>query len=118
MIAMNSSAFAFGRERMVGVAAENEWMAGIAPFIVGIVVVVFLIGLVGWGIKRGRGLPARRGEQPRRLSRRTPIAETREADDFGSEGERLTPHELRGYGNQGSRPARDGERPKHDGDSG
>ncbi|HET6357403.1 DUF6479 family protein [Streptomyces sp.] len=115
MIAMNSFAVAFGRGSMPGVAAENEWVAGIAPFNVGIVVVVFLIGLVGWGIKRGRGLPPRPDEQPRRRSRGTHIEETREADDFGSEGERLTPHELKGYGNQGSRPSGDSERPKHNG---
>lgn len=116
MIAMNSFVVAFGPGGMASAAAENEWVTGIAPFVVGIVLVAFLIGLVGWGIKRGRGLPSRPGAQSRRRSRRTRI--DREADDFGGEGERLTPHELRGYGNQGSRPARDMERPKHNGDSG
>jgi hypothetical protein len=39
------------------------------------------------------------------------------ADDFGAEGDRLGPHELPGYGNMGSRPARE-KRPSHDDDSG
>ncbi|WP_327328609.1 DUF6479 family protein [Streptomyces sp. NBC_01210] len=112
---MNTFPVALGRGSVPSLAADSEWLTGIAPFFIGIVVVAFLIGLVGWGIRRGRSRPPRPDEQPRRPARRTHIEETREADDFGSEGERLTPHELRGFGNQGSRSAPDKDVGKRDG---
>ena len=39
----------------------------------------------------------------------------RQADDFGAEGERLSPHELKGYGNFGTRPAPPGNDDRNDG---
>ncbi|MCX4821216.1 DUF6479 family protein [Streptomyces sp. NBC_01142] len=94
-------------------AAGNEWVTGIGPFIIGIAVVALLIGVVARRSGRGRSRPPRPEEQPRRSSHRAPTkAETREADDFGGEGERLSPHELRGYGNQGRSSAPQEKRPE------
>ncbi|MGW3621997.1 DUF6479 family protein [Streptomyces sp. NPDC000880] len=84
---------------------------------VGVGLVVALIWLVWWDSRRRRAQPPSLEEQPRRPKHRAHIDETREPDDFGAEGERLSPHELRGYGNMGSRPARE-KRPSHDDDSG
>ncbi|THA75595.1 hypothetical protein E6R60_16085 [Streptomyces sp. A0642] len=39
----------------------------------------------------------------------------RQADDFGAEDERLHPHELKGYGNFGTRPAPPGNDDRNDG---
>ncbi|MFC4607431.1 DUF6479 family protein [Streptomyces maoxianensis] len=86
-------------------------------YVVGIGLVVVLIWLVWWDSRRKRAQPPSVDEQPRRPKHRPHIDETREPDDFGAEGERLGPHEFHGYGNLGSRPARENQ-PSHDDDGG
>lgn len=86
-------------------------------YVVGIGLVVALIWLVWWDSRRKRAQPPSVEEQPRRPKHRPHVDETREPDDFGAEGERLSPHEFHGYGNIGSRPS--GEKwPSHDDASG
>lgn len=72
------------------------------------------------GVVRGRGRaradrestgPGHRGERwehPEETG-------ARQAEDFGGEDERLTPHELKGYGNLGTRPAPPGKDDRNDG---
>ncbi|MER5766284.1 DUF6479 family protein [Streptomyces sp. NPDC001985] len=87
-------------------AAEGG-VAWLGPFLVGVVVVGLLIGMVVWR-GRGRGRAPRPGEQPAPAARRAADRGTpREADDFGAEGERLSPHEMKGYGSRGARPGQD-----------
>lgn len=62
---------------------------------------------------------ARPGPGPRRRAGRWEHPEetgAREPDDFGAEGERLTAHELKGYGNLGTRPAPRRSAEQDDGD--
>jgi hypothetical protein len=99
---------AMGGPAAAGLAAEGEGTTWIGPFLVGVAVVALLIGMVIW--RRGRARPPHLDEQP-------PAARTRGSgaprapDDFGAEGERLSPHELRGYGNQGRAPGKGPEGP-------
>ncbi|MFI1931525.1 DUF6479 family protein [Streptomyces sp. NPDC020330] len=85
--------------------AAQEWAGGTVPFIVGLFVVALLIGTVVWRTRKG-SRPPRPEEQRRRSTAAfsTPD-EPRDADDFGEEGERLSPHQMKGYGNTGG-PAR------------
>ncbi|MEV6787127.1 DUF6479 family protein [Streptomyces sp. NPDC051098] len=79
---------------------------------------VLLVGVV-WrvGARRGRDRPPRPEEQPQQPAQRTHVEARREPEDFGADGERLSPHEFGGYGNQGSRPA-SGGRPRDTDESG
>ncbi|MDX6761380.1 MULTISPECIES: DUF6479 family protein [Streptomyces] len=79
--------------------------AGTGLLAVGIVVALLLIAAVWWGIRRRAAEPPP-GAPPRRPARRAHHAEEhREADprSFPGDGERLSPHEMKGYGNLGSR---------------
>ncbi|MEU4173533.1 DUF6479 family protein [Streptomyces sp. NPDC026589] len=86
--------------------AAPVWAGGTVPFIVGLFVVALLIGTVVWRTRKGRSRPPRPDERRHRPSTpsHTP-GEPRAADDFGGEGERLSPHQMKGYGNLGG-PAR------------
>lgn len=90
-----------GRIKGSGPAA-GEWTRGTFPFVVGLVVVALLVG-AGWRSGKGRDRPPRPEGQPSRPASPTdtPSEEGRAADDFGAEGEALSPHEMKGYGNQG-----------------
>ncbi|MEU8461720.1 DUF6479 family protein [Streptomyces sp. NPDC029003] len=84
--------------------------AGAGLLAVGIVVALLLIGAVWWGIRRRAAQPAP-GAPSRPDARAHHVEERREPepDSFPANGERLSPHEMKGYGNLGSRPA---ERPR------
>lgn len=86
--------------------AAEGWFGGIALFIVGLVVVGLLIGAVVWrGRDKGRGSRASRTGEPSSGPGTPSDPEPKEAlaaDDFGAEGERLSPHQMKGYGNQGN----------------
>ncbi|MFF7492888.1 DUF6479 family protein [Streptomyces rubiginosohelvolus] len=96
-----------GQESLI---AAPEWAAGTVPFIVGLLVVALLIGAVVWRTRSGKRRASRPQEQPSHSSRpRQAPQKPRPADDFGGPGERLSPHEMRGYGNQGKPTDSDGE---------
>ncbi|MFJ5049960.1 DUF6479 family protein [Streptomyces sp. NPDC088719] len=100
-----------GNEHADGISiAAKEWAGGTVPFIVGLVVVALLIGSVIWRSRRGRSRPPRPEEQPVRPTTppSIPRGDGRAADDFGAEGERLSPHQMKGNGNQG-RSSRSGD---------
>ncbi|MEU8770821.1 DUF6479 family protein [Streptomyces griseus] len=80
--------------------AAPVWADGTVPFIVGIFVVALLIGTVAWRTRKGRSRPPHPDEQRHRPAApsRAP-GEPRTADDFGGQGERLSPHQMKGYGN-------------------
>ncbi|WP_328862968.1 DUF6479 family protein [Streptomyces sp. NBC_00306] len=92
-------------------AAGDGAPAVIVFVLIAAALLVLLVGVV-WrvGARRGRARPPRPEEQPRRPAQRSHVEARREPEDFGADGERLTPHELGGYGNQGSRPAPGGRR--------
>ncbi|MFE7094729.1 DUF6479 family protein [Streptomyces erythrochromogenes] len=79
--------------------------AGTGLLTVGIVVALLLIAAVWWGIRRRAAEPP--PGAPSRPTTRRPhhVEEHREPDpeSFAGDGERLSPHEMKGYGNLGSR---------------
>ncbi|MGC5341545.1 DUF6479 family protein [Streptomyces sp. DT24] len=99
-------------------AAAASTPGWIVPLVIGVVVVAVLIGLVAWDSRRKRARAPRPDEQPRRPAHRAHIEEVREPDDFGADGERTLPHEMKGYGNMGSRSAPPGTHPDRDDKSG
>lgn len=104
---MGAMARGTGQESLI---AAPEWAAGTVPFIVGLLVVALLIGAVVWRTRMGRSGPHRSQTQPSHSSRPGQAPEKpRSADDFGEPGERLSPHEMKGYGNQGKPTVSDGE---------
>lgn len=82
--------------------------AGAGLLAIGVVVALVLIGAVGWGIRRRSGRagpaaafrPAPRGGRDHADEHREPDAAT-----FPEDGGRLSPHEMKGYGNLGSSPS-------------
>jgi hypothetical protein len=91
-------------------AASRDLLVGIAPFVIGLALVAVLIGAVWLGIRVKKREPAapRPEEQPRAPERDHPpgeVQEIREPDELPQDGVRRTPHQLRGHGNSGSRPA-------------
>ncbi|WP_404950897.1 DUF6479 family protein [Streptomyces sp. ARC12] len=97
--------------------AAGEWVGGTVPFTVGLVVVALLIGSVMWRSRKGGSRPPRPEEQP---ARPTPPPSTspgagRAVDDFGAEGERLSPHQMKGYGNQSRSVSSEDDRSGHGG---
>ncbi|MEV7659952.1 DUF6479 family protein [Streptomyces anulatus] len=97
--------------------AAGEWVGGTVPFTVGLVVVALLIGSVIWRSRKGGSRPPRPEEQPARPT--TPPSTSpgagRAADDFGAEGERLSPHQMNGYGGHGRSANYEGDRNGHGG---
>ncbi|THA86308.1 DUF6479 family protein [Streptomyces sp. A0592] len=79
--------------------------AGTGLLAVGIVVALLLVAAVWWGIRRRAAEPP--PGAPTRPTARRPhhVEEHREPDpeSFPGGGERLSPHEMKGYGNLGSR---------------
>ncbi len=99
--------------------AAGEGALPVALFIlIAAALLVLLIGVV-WrvGARRNRSRPPRPDEQPRRPDHPTHVDTVREPDEFPQDGERLTPHQMKGYGNVGSRPAPP-DRPRRSDDSG
>lgn len=98
-----------------------------AVIVFGLIVIGLLVLLVWivWqvGARRRRDAPPRADEQPRRPDHQTHYESRLEPDDFDtSEGHevpgRLTPHELHGYGNMGSRPVPEKKPPRDSDESG
>ncbi|MGW2262328.1 DUF6479 family protein [Streptomyces sp. NPDC001780] len=80
---------------------------GVTAFLVGLIVVLFLLGgfWLGRRIRVREPAPPRPSEQPRPPARPTRVEETTEpSDGFGGEGERLTPYQLGGHGTEARRP--------------
>lgn len=105
--------------RSAEMAAGRDLAVGLAPFVVGVIVVALLIALV-WRGQRGRARLPRPEEQPR-LPESGPVGEIieqREPDGVPRDGTRWTPRRLPGFGNLGTRRARDQRDPSaHDRDS-
>ncbi|MFJ8199379.1 DUF6479 family protein [Streptomyces sp. NPDC096152] len=102
--------------------AAQGFLAGVGPFIVGLVVVALLIGafVLGFRVRRREPAPPRPEEQPR-LPDGGPVGEVmehREPDEVPRGGDRLTPHQIPAHGNIGSRTSTTPERPSWDGDGG
>ncbi|MFD7030057.1 DUF6479 family protein [Streptomyces sp. NPDC059917] len=76
--------------------------------VIGVLVAALLVGGVMLGIRRRRREPAPPlpAEQPRRPGSGGHAEGTREPDgaDFPADGGRRTAHEMKGYGNFGSKP--------------
>ncbi|MEU0373323.1 DUF6479 family protein [Streptomyces sp. NPDC006283] len=101
---------------------------GAPAVIVFSLIVIGLLVLLVWivwqvGARRRRDRPPGEDEQPKRPDHQTHFESRLEPDEFDpSEGHmvegRLTPHELHGYGNMGSRPAQEKKPPRDSDDSG
>lgn len=94
--------------------AERSVLGGIAPFIVGVVVVALLIGAVFLDARRRARGPRRPlpEEQPR-LPEGGPVHEelaNREPDEIPKSDLRLLPYQV--HGNLGSRPSPEKKRPR------
>jgi hypothetical protein len=86
--------------------------------VVGVVVVAVLIGafVLGVRVKRRESPPPSPAEQPRPPEGGPvrEVMESRESDEVPESDHRLTPHELPGHGNAGTRTGSSGERPRWD----
>ncbi|OAH16336.1 DUF6479 family protein [Streptomyces jeddahensis] len=103
------------------IAATNPVLSGIAPFLVGVVIVAVLIAAVWLGIRvRNReSAPPRPEEQPRPPAS-GPVreaSESREPDEVPRGDTRLTPHESPGFGNVGGKRGGDQRRRRWSGGS-
>ncbi|MFM9370155.1 DUF6479 family protein [Streptomyces sp. Da 82-17] len=97
--------------------AAEGWFAGVGLVVVCLALVALLLGtLLLRGRHRSRRSPARRGERARQGSdhpepKPPTTREARDPGDFGAEGERISPHQMKGYGNLGDgRGERDRDR--------
>ncbi|MFE9775152.1 DUF6479 family protein [Streptomyces sp. NPDC005931] len=99
--------------------AASRGGVGIGLVVAGLVVVALLIGAFALGSRRVRRRDSRRPrpeEQPR-MPEGGPVREVREqreADEVPRSDHRLTPHELKGHGNAGTRTGASQERPRWD----
>ncbi|MET9150307.1 DUF6479 family protein [Streptomyces griseoflavus] len=99
--------------------AASRGALGIGLGAAALVVVALLIGMFAFGSRRTRNSTTRRPrpeEQPR-MPEGGPVHEVRERrepDEVPRSDERLTPHELNGHGNAGSRAGASQERPRWD----
>lgn len=96
-------------------AVHHGLVVGVLLVAIGVVIVALLIAAVWWGLRRQDRAPRppRPEEQPR-LPRSGPVHEVRERREPAEvprSGPRLTPHRLLGFGNQGTRRARDQSQP-------
>ncbi|MGP4048243.1 DUF6479 family protein [Streptomyces sp. 2A115] len=101
----------FGR----GIAIPNEVVAGLAPFVVGLLITAMLIAAVWWGMRvraREPG-PPRPEEQPHLPPTGAvhEISEVREPDEMPHDGTVLLPTELAALGNMYTRRAKNQKRP-------
>ncbi|MEV0223209.1 DUF6479 family protein [Streptomyces sp. NPDC050704] len=101
----------FGRE----IAIPHEVVAGLAPFVVGVLITAMLIAAVWFGMRvraREPG-PPRPEDQPHLPATGAvhEIREMREPDEMPHNGRVLTPHELRALGNMSTRRAKNQKRP-------
>ena len=99
-------------------AMNHGLVVGAAPFAVGVVLVALLIVAVWRGRRRqaARPGPPRPEEQPR-LPESGPVGEIherREPAEVPRSRHRLTPHQLLGFGNQGTCRAKDQSPPPPD----
>lgn len=100
--------------------AAGEAVPAVIVFGLIVIGLIVLLVMVVWqvGARRRRDAPPEPDEQPKRPDHETHFESSLEPDSFDvSEGHevpgRLTPHELHGYGNMGSRPA-PGKKPPRD----
>lgn len=99
--------------------AASRGAVGAGLAVAAVVVVALLIGMFGLGSRKVRKSGTRRPtpeEQPR-MPEGGPVREVREQrepDEVPRSDERLTPHELKGHGNAGSRTSASQERPRWD----
>ncbi|WP_103501497.1 DUF6479 family protein [Streptomyces sp. SM14] len=93
----------------VRIAAERDFLVGVGPFVLGIVLVTLLIAAVWYGIRlRQRELPAPRPEEQPGLPPEGPVGEVMEHPahpGFEPDGRRLRPHELQPFGSTPGVPA-------------
>ncbi|MEV6651896.1 DUF6479 family protein [Streptomyces sp. NPDC051219] len=98
------------------VLAARDHLIGIAPFVVGLAMVAFLLGAFWWGKKRRAQEPPvpRPEDQPERPDHRTHIEESghHSTAAFPAGGDRLMPYQLKGHGNDVAHPG--GEEPRGD----
>ncbi|MEU4013285.1 DUF6479 family protein [Streptomyces pseudogriseolus] len=99
--------------------AAGRGALGVGLVVAGIVVLALLIGMFLFGSRRVRNDDSRRPrpeEQPR-MPEGGPVREVREhrePEEMPRTDERLTPHELKGHGNAGTRTSAAQERPRWD----
>ncbi|MBA2947528.1 hypothetical protein H1D24_17375 [Streptomyces sp. PSKA28] len=95
-------------------ADTNSLLSGIAPFLMGLVIVGVLIAAVWLGIRvRNReSAPPRPEEQPRPPASGPvrEVSESRERDEVPRGDTRLTPHEFPSFGNVGGKRGGDQRR--------
>ncbi|MDX3854536.1 DUF6479 family protein [Streptomyces sp. AK02-01A] len=97
----------FHESKAVDLAASGAGL-GVLVAVAGLVVVVLLIGAFWWGarLRARQAAPPRPSEQPRPPAGPTRVEEdVRPADSFPDNGERLTPHQLGGHGDEAARPS-------------
>ncbi|GAA2532733.1 hypothetical protein GCM10010398_17440 [Streptomyces fimbriatus] len=99
--------------------AAGRGALGVGLVVAAAVVVALLIGAFAFGsrrVSRSRDRRPRPEEQPR-MPEGGPVREVREhrePDEVPGSDERLTPHELDGHGNSGTRTGTPQERPRWD----
>ncbi|MBC9730997.1 DUF6479 family protein [Streptomyces sp. TRM68367] len=98
--------------------AAGRGALGIGLLVAGLVVVAMLLGAfaLGMRVKRREPPPPDPGEQPR-IPDEGPVREVlenREADEVPQGRHRLTPHQLKGHGNVGTRSGASKERRRWD----
>ncbi|GGQ84571.1 hypothetical protein GCM10010261_33900 [Streptomyces pilosus] len=98
--------------------AASRGALGIGLGAAALVVVALLIGMFAFGSRRTRNGSRRpRPEEQPRMPAGGPVREVREQrepDEVPRSDERMTPHELNGHGNAGSRTGAAQERPRWD----
>ncbi len=98
--------------------AAGRGALGVGLVVAGIVVLALLIGMFLFGSRRVRNDDARpRPEEQPRMPEGGPVREVREhrePEEMPRTDERLTPHELKGHGNAGTRTSAAQERPRWD----
>ncbi|WP_434594181.1 DUF6479 family protein [Streptomyces sp. A5-4] len=88
------------------VAANRDLLVGIAPFVIGLVVVAILVVAVWWGIriKSREAPPPRPQDQPRRPADAgrpgEVVEEKREPDAVPQDGIRRTPQQIKDTGGE------------------
>jgi hypothetical protein len=102
--------------------AAGRGALGVGLIVAGIVVVALLTGALWMGsrIRRREPPPPSPEEQPR-LPESGPVhevLENREPDEVPRSDTRLTPHEMPGFGNSGTRRSPSKDRPRWSGGSG